>query len=116
MIMLTAVAGLCMLLPQQAAADQLSANEIQRKIIGHTWDWKSEVFETSGVSTYYRDGRLLVMIDGWDRPQRGVWQIKGDQICSTLTGNSENCSKSITQIDDRTFFWESSKATFTLKE
>jgi hypothetical protein len=102
--------------PRQLWADGLSASQIERKIIGHTWAWTSQEFDTSGTSTYFRDGRLLVTIEGWDRPQRGVWQIKDDQLCSTLVGNSENCSKSITEIDDRTFFWESSKSTFVLKE
>lgn len=107
---------LAMWLPQTAAADGLSANEIRRKIIGHTWTWKSEEFQTSGESIYFRDGRLVVMMDGWDRPHRGYWQIKGDEICATLLGNTENCSSSITQIDDRTFFWEASRSTFVLKE
>jgi hypothetical protein len=103
-------------IPQRTFADGLSARQIERTIIGHTWAWTSEEFDTSGTSTYFRDGRLLVTIEGWDRPQRGVWQLKGDQLCSTLIGNSENCSKSITRIDDKTFFWESSKSTFVLKE
>src|SRR4051812_145849 len=113
---LIALAIISVTVPQQALADALSARQIERKIIGHTWAWKSEEYDASGVSTYFRDGRLLVMMDGWDRPHRGRWQIKGNQICSWLTGNNENCSKSITQIDDKTFFWESSKSTFILKE
>jgi hypothetical protein len=103
-------------IPRHVLADGLSAGQIKRKIIGHTWAWTSKEYDTSGTSTYFRDGRLLVTIEGWDRPQRGVWQLKGDELCSTLIGNSENCSKSITQIDDRTFFWEASKSTFVLKE
>jgi hypothetical protein len=97
------------------AADALTGGELGRKIIGHTWGWKSAKFGTSGVSSYYRDGRVIVTVDGY-RPEWGRWRIKDNQLCVRLAGNSENCSKEVIEIDRHTFYSTASQSTLTLKE
>src|SRR3954468_24790449 len=72
-----------LLLAQGAQADALTGRELERKIIGHTWAWKSEKFGTSGVSSYFRDGRVIVTVDGY-RPERGRWRIQDNQLCVRL--------------------------------
>jgi hypothetical protein len=99
----------------EARADPLSGRELQRKIIGHTWAWKSEKFGTSGVSSYYRDGRVIVTVDGY-RPEWGRWRIKDNQLCVTLAGNSENCSEDVVERDSRTYYSTASQTTLTLRE
>jgi hypothetical protein len=100
-----------------AAADALTGTELRKILIGHTWSWNSKKFETSGVTTYFRDGKMIAKIDGWgDRPEWGRWQIKENQICTTLLGNRESCSDNIIQIDDRTLFSESTETTFVRSE
>ena len=101
----------------QAAADALTGEQLERQLIGHTWVWVSKKFESSGVTSYYRDGRIIIKIDGLGkRPERGVWQIKGNQICITLVGNRESCSQDIIQIDDETLYSESTETTFVRKD
>jgi hypothetical protein len=100
---------------QSARADPLTANELERQIIGHTWEWKSEKFGTSGISSYYRDGRVIVTVDGY-RPEWGRWRIKDNQLCVTLTGNSENCSEEVVETDGHTYYSTASQTTLTLRE
>jgi hypothetical protein len=102
-------------LVQEAHADPLTANELERKIIGHTWVWKSEKFGTSGVTSYYRDGRVIVTVDGY-RPEWGRWRIKDNQLCVRLTGNSENCSEEVVESDPNTYYSTASQTTLTLRE
>jgi hypothetical protein len=102
---------------QHAVADALSGRALERKLAGHTWTWKSKKFESSGITTYFRDGRTTTRIDGQDdRPHWGRWRIDGDKVCMNFVGNSEGCSGSIVEIDDRTLFSSSSETTFTLQE
>jgi hypothetical protein len=102
---------------QHAFADALSGRALERKLAGHTWTWKSKKFESSGITTYFRDGRTTTRIDGQDdRPQWGRWRIDGDKVCMNFVGNRESCSGSIEEIDDRTLFASSSETTFTLQE
>src|SRR3954452_12691751 len=82
---------------QGAQADALTGRQLERIIIGHTWEWKSEKFGTSGVSSYYRDGRVIVTVDGY-RPESGRWRIEDNQLCVRLAGNGENCSDEVTEI------------------
>jgi len=98
-----------------AHADPLSGRQLERKIIGHTWEWKSQKFGTSGVSSYYRDGRVIVTADGY-RPEWGRWRIKDNQLCVRLAGNSENCSQDVVEIDNQTYYSSASQSTLTLKE
>ena len=101
----------------QAAADALTGEQLERALVGHTWVWVSKKFESSGVTSYYRDGRIIVKVDGWgNRPERGTWQIKGNQICITLVGNRESCSKDISQIDGDTLYSESTETTFVRRD
>ena len=109
--------GLSMLSPGQASADGfLTGRELQRQMAGHSWAWKSEAFGTSGVSTCYRDGRLVVTVDGMDGLTRGTWRIDGDRFCTTLIGSTESCFDRISQVDDGKLFSESPRTTFTLRE
>jgi hypothetical protein len=101
--------------PQLARADPLTASELERQIIGHTWEWKSEKFGTSGVSSYYRDGRVIVTVDGY-RPEWGRWRIKDNQLCVRLTGNSENCSEEVVGTGGHTYYSTASQTTLTLRE
>jgi hypothetical protein len=94
----------------------LTGDELQRKVAGHTWAWKSEAFGSSGVTTYFRDGRLVMTVDGLHGFERGRWRIDGDRFCITLTGNAESCSDGISQVDDGTLFSESSRTIFTLRD
>jgi hypothetical protein len=98
-----------------AHADPLSGRELERKIIGHTWEWKSQKFGTSGVSSYYRDGRVIVTADGY-RPEWGRWRIKDNQLCVRLAGNSESCSQDVVEMDSHTYYSTASQSTLTLKE
>jgi hypothetical protein len=103
-------------LPTPAAgAEGLTGPELERKIIGHTWTWKSEKFHTSGVSSYYRDGRVIVTVDGY-RPDWGRWRIVDNQLCVRLGPNPENCSEEVIEVDARTFYSTASKTTLTLRE
>ena len=117
MIRLSLLSSLLIVTVHHAAADPLTGKELHRELIGHTWAWTSKKFETSGVTTYFRDGRMVVKVDGLgNRPERGRWLIKGDQICVTLTGNQESCSQDIIRIDDDTLFSESTQTTFVRRE
>jgi hypothetical protein len=109
------VALVILLSAKGAQADALTGRQLERKIIGHTWEWKSEKFGTSGVSSYYRDGRVIVTVDGY-RPEWGRWRIKDNQLCVRLAGNGENCSDEVTEIDNRTFYSSASQSTLTLRE
>ena len=100
---------------QSARADPLTGSELEREIIGHTWSWKSEKFGTSGVSSYYRDGRVIVTVDGY-RPEWGRWRIKDNQLCVRLTGNSENCSEEVVETNGHTYYSTASQTTLTLRE
>ena len=110
-LLLTSVA-----VAQHAVADGLSGKELERRVAGHTWAWTSEKFASKGVTTYYRDGRTIVRIDGLDQPQWGRWRIVEDKVCIAFVGNSESCSGNITEIDDRTLFSKSPETTFKLQE
>jgi len=102
---------------QHAAADPLTARQLQRKLSGHTWAWTSKKFETSGVTTYFRDGRMIVMRDGsGNRPERGIWLVRENQVCVTLAGSTESCSNGMVQIDDNTLFSESTETTFVRRK
>jgi hypothetical protein len=69
------------------------------------------------VSTYHRDGTLIVRIDGWgDRPERGRWRIDGDEICVRLGRNPERCTTGIKRLGKDTLFSEASGTTFVLKD
>ena len=104
------------MLPSLAvAADALTGPELERKIIGHTWQWKSETFQTTGVSSYYRDGRVIVTVDGY-RPDWGRWRIVDVQLCVRLGPNPENCSAEVIEMDARTYYSTASKTTLTLRE
>ena len=93
--------------------EPLTGKELQKELSGQTWAWISKKSGTSGVSTYFRDGRVIVQLDGsGNRPQRGHWLIKEDQICIAFIGNGLNCSKEIIQIDDDTLFSESTETTY----
>ena len=90
-----------------AAADALTGKQLERELAGHTWVWVSKKFESSGVTSYYRDGRMIVKVDGGNnRPERGRWRVNGDQICVTLAGNRESCSQEIIQVDDDTLYFK----------
>jgi hypothetical protein len=104
-----------LLFAHAAHADPLTGRQLERKIIGHTWGWKSEKFGTSGVSSYYRDGRVIVTVEGY-RPEWGRWRIKDNQLCVRLAGNSENCSEDVVEVDNRTYFSTASRTTLTLRE
>ena len=56
---------------------------------------------------------MIVQLDGGgNRPQRGHWLIKADQLRAALIGNGQSCSKDMVQIDDDTLFSESTETTF----
>lgn len=98
-------------------ADPLTGPELQEHIVGHSWAWTSQKFQSSGVTTYYRDGTLSMTIDGWtSEPERGRWRIEGNAICTRLGNNSESCSEGIIRIDPKTYFSQASGTTFRLKE
>lgn len=99
-----------------AMADSLTGNQIQRIIIGHTWAWSSHKFDSRGSTTYFRDGRIFMTVDGRDHPERGRWRIDGDKLCITLVGNSEACSSEIIRIEETIYFSKSSQTTFELRE
>ena len=98
-----------------ALADPLTGQELRQMIIGHTWAWKSAKFATSGLVTYYRDGRMFLTMEG-SRTQGGRWRINGSELCTRLIGNSENCFKDVVRIDRKTLFFVLSKTTYELAE
>jgi hypothetical protein len=107
---------LAIMVPSLAiGGEALTGAQLQRKIIGHTWVWKSEKFETSGVSSYYRDGRVIVTVDGY-RPDWGRWRIVDNQLCVRLGPNPENCSAEVIEMDARTYYSTASQTTLTLRE
>jgi hypothetical protein len=112
-----AATGLSMISIEQGwAGGALTGRELQRKMAGHTWAWKSEAFGSSGVATCYRDGRLVMTVDGQDDLKRGRWRIDGDRFCTTLAGGTESCFDGISQADEGTLFSERPRTTFTLRE
>ena len=106
--MIAAVTGLSMMSTEQSSAGEaLTGRELQRKMAGHTWAWKSEAFGSSGVATCYRDGRLVMTVDGQGGLTRGTWRIDGDRFCTTLIGSTESCFDGISQVDDGELLAES---------
>jgi len=97
-----------------ALAAQLTGQQIRDKVSGHSFAWKSDAFGESGVTTYHVDGTMVVKVDGY-RTEFGKWRIEGDTICSKVGRNSDNCS-AVSQVDDRTFFWEFHQATAVLRD
>jgi hypothetical protein len=109
--------GLSMISTEQGSAGEtLTGRQLQRKMAGHTWAWKSEAFGSSGVATCYRDGRLVVALDGMDGLTRGTWRIDGDRFCTTLIGSTESCYSAISQMDDGKLLSERPRTTFTLRD
>ena len=90
-------------------AAELTGPQIEEKVSGHNFAWRSDKFNESGVTTYYVDGTMIIAVDGYAK-ERGKWRINGDQICSYVGNNRENCS-AVSQIDERTFFWNSHQTT-----
>ena len=114
---IAAATGLSMISTEQGSAGgAVTGRQLQRKMAGHTWAWKSEAFGSSGVATCYRDGRLVMTVDGQDGLKRGTWRIDGDRFCTTLAGGAESCFDGISQPDEGTLFAETPRTTFTLKE
>ena len=102
---------------QPAAAEPLTGKELQKELSGQTWAWTSKKSGTSGISTYFRDGQVIVQLNGsGNRPQRGHWLVTEDQVCIAFIGNELNCSKDIVQIDDDTLFSESTETTYVRRD
>ena len=90
-------------------AAELAGPQIEEKVSGHTFAWRSYKFKESGVTTYHVDGSMSIAVDGYGK-EPGKWRINADQLCSKVGKNMENCS-AVSQIDEKTFFWSSHQTT-----
>jgi hypothetical protein len=106
-----------LILPVSAwSGGTLSGNELRRKLIGHSWIWTSDTFDSSGTITYHRDGRVFQTTDGNSRSKAGRWRIDGDQLCLRLIGTTENCTHEIIELDEKTLYFRSSHTRYSLRE
>ena len=114
---IAAATGLSMISTEQSSTGgALTGRQLERKMAGHIWAWKSEAIGSSGVATCYRDGRLVMTVDGLDGLKRGRWRIDGDRFCTTLAGSTEGCFEGISQADDGSLFSERPRTSFTLRD